>query len=77
MSAQLHLVERRPLYQQIAAMEFTESTADALAARLAVLVAAGEAPPLDLFMAAMYHASSGRIGAQALLAAVQQRRIFG
>ena len=77
MSARLHVVERQPLYIQIAAAEFTESTADALAGRLAELVAAHQAPATDLFMAAMYHASTGRIGAQALLAAIQQRRVFG
>lgn len=77
MNARLHLVERQPLYVQIADAEFTESTADALAARLAELVAADAAPSLDLFRAALHHASTGSIGAQALLAAIQQRRIFG
>ena len=77
MIARLHLVERQPLYVQISDAEFTESTADALAARLAVLVAIDAAPALDLFMAALHYASTGAIGAQALLSAVQQRRIFG
>ncbi len=77
MNARLHLVQRQPLYQQIAAAEFTESTADAVAARLAELVAANVAPATDLFMAAMHHAATGAIGAQALLASIQQRRTFG
>ena len=77
MNARLHLIERQPLYQQIADAEFTESTADELAARLAELVALNRAPATDLFMAALHHASTGSIGAQALLSAVQQRRIFG
>ena len=77
MNARLHLVQRQPLYQQIAAAEFTESTADALAAHLAELVALNRAPATDLFMAAMHHASTGSIGAQALLAAIQRRRVFG
>jgi hypothetical protein len=77
MTARLRVVEIQPLYQQIAAVEFSETTADALAARLAELVAANAAPATDLFMAAMYHASTGSIGAQTLLAAIQRRRIFG
>ena len=77
MSARLHLVTSPPLYVQIADAEFTESTADALADRLAALVSAGAAPATDLFMAAMHHASTSSIGAQALLAAIQRRRIFG
>ena len=77
MNARLHLVQRQPLYVQIADAEFTERTADALADRLAELVAANAAPALDLFMAAMHHASSGSIGAQALLAAIQRKRVFG
>ena len=71
------LVERPPLYVQIADREFTERTADALAVRLAELVASGVAPGADLFMAAMHYASTGRIGADALLVAIQNRRIFG
>ena len=77
MNARLHLVAPQPLYVQIAAVEFMESTADALADRLAELVALNRAPATDLFMAALHHASTGSIGAQALLSAVQQRRIFG
>ena len=73
----LHLAAPRPLYEQIAYEEFNETSADALADRLAELVAANAAPATDLFMAAMYHASTGTIGAQALLAKIQQRRIFG
>lgn len=77
MNARLHLITPQPLYQQIAAAEFTESTADELAGRLAELVAAGRAPATDLFMAALHHASTGAIGTQALLAAIQRLRIFG
>ncbi len=77
MSSRLHLVERQPLYVQIADEEFSESTADELADRLALLIAADRAPALDLFRAALHHASTGSIGAQALLAAIQQRRVFG
>ena len=77
MNARLRLVERQPLYIEIAVAEFSESSADALADRLAELVAANAAPALDLFRAAMHHASTGSIGAQALLAAIQRRRVFG
>ena len=76
MTACLRLVAIQPLYQQIAAVEFSETTADALAGRLAELIAAHAAPATDLFMAAMYHASTGAIGVQALFSAIQQRRVF-
>lgn len=77
MNARLHLIAPQPLYIQIADAEFTERTADELAGRLAELVASNAAPALDLFRAALHHASTGRIGAPALLAAIQRRRIFG
>ena len=77
MNARLRLVERQPLHVQIAAAEFTEQTADDLADHLAKLVAANAAPALDLFRAALHHASTGQIGAPALLEAVQRHRVFG
>lgn len=67
----------QPLYVKIAETEFHETTADALADRLADLLDAQAAPAIDLFMAAQHRASTTSIGYQAFMSAVQARRLFG